>query len=314
LANGAGQFDWGAYQNQIDLIAEAERSRGFAPGLGLSESTLRERAGDYAGALIAAYKELAWAYSYSSEVTRASIEAGLQRVKDLYKTQSDGALDARVSEVADAVLLFNAEQYAQAGEMLGVLFSGELEPDAFSQWMILVCRLEAASSNGGGGGSSSQGGVSRADLAAYSSIRSRYELFPAYWHYGARAFSGNISADYAERCINLNPAGPYAAEARMILARFAGLDGDEGSVIMSRKEIEDTITKSVAAADPDLLQPLLPLIALRDNPFTIYASGAMRALAEREIYKTWFAGQNEIAKRNPKNSRLSDRLNYIARG
>ena len=46
----------------LEEIAELERSGGFVPGLGLAESNLRESSGDYAGAVLAVYKELSWAY------------------------------------------------------------------------------------------------------------------------------------------------------------------------------------------------------------------------------------------------------------
>ncbi|MDR2143154.1 MAG: hypothetical protein LBP29_02145, partial [Treponema sp.] len=42
----------------LDELAELERSGGFVPGLGLAESNLREASGDYAGAVLAVYKEL----------------------------------------------------------------------------------------------------------------------------------------------------------------------------------------------------------------------------------------------------------------
>jgi hypothetical protein len=55
-------YDAAAAGRALEEIAELERSGGFVRGMGLAESELREKAGDYAGAVAAAYKELAFAY------------------------------------------------------------------------------------------------------------------------------------------------------------------------------------------------------------------------------------------------------------
>ena len=43
----------------LDEIAELERAGVYKRGMGFAESSLRERSGDYAGAVLAAFKELA---------------------------------------------------------------------------------------------------------------------------------------------------------------------------------------------------------------------------------------------------------------
>ncbi|MDR0662673.1 MAG: hypothetical protein LBF80_01150, partial [Spirochaetaceae bacterium] len=255
-----------AYQtldtSMLDAIAEMERSRGYMPGLGLRESLLREGSGDLAGAVIAAYKDLAWNYSFSNVrdtsrdkilITTDSIEDGIKKVKELYSKENKPDISeskrSEAQNAADAVIYFINGRYSEARSMLQVLFTGEEEPDAFSRWMILVCVLE-------------QGGASRAEQSQYASIQARYGIFPAYWYFGARAFSGALSADYAERCINLYPDGPYAAECRGILAAYFGLSPLSGEVMLSRNEIERIISDSLRNGDPELLIPLIPLIAL----------------------------------------------------
>ncbi|GHV83929.1 hypothetical protein AGMMS50212_12690 [Spirochaetia bacterium] len=299
----------------LDAIAETERSSGFIPGLGVSESTLREKSGDYAGAVIAAYKELAYAYSYSVtnesaagtlSFNKQTMEDAFRNVKNLYlseeKQAASGERGKDAVKAAEAALFFVQDKYQQSKEILTELFINDDEPDSFAKWMILVCDIETDKNV-------------RAKQAAYGAIRARYETFPAYWYYGAKNFHGALAADYAEHCINLSPKGPYNTESRSILAVFSGLKAPEGKALRSKKEIDETIKNSVRLSDPEILHELLPLISLNDNPFTLYAAGALRALSANIQFKNWFTYQAEAARKtNSGESRLADRLQYIARG
>jgi hypothetical protein len=279
-------------------IAEAERARGFKPGMGLRESSILEKDGDYAGAVIAAFKDLCWAYSYDSGggTTIEVIRSSLQKVRELYS--NDDVLSdeqkSRALAAVDAADNFICGKYSAAKKILTELFIDNSEPDSFSHWMKLVCTLEEG-----------EGGVS-----SYSAIRARYELLPAYWYFGARNMPLEVSGEYAERCINTSPDGPYSDEARRILAVFAGLKTSDGPAMRSKYEIESFITLAVNNNSPDILKGMLPLLALNDNPYTLYASGAMRALSARENFRNWYNVQAENGAKN----RLEDRLKYIARG
>lgn len=46
----------------LDELAELERAGSWFQGMGLTESGIREKMSDYAGAVAAAYKELSWAF------------------------------------------------------------------------------------------------------------------------------------------------------------------------------------------------------------------------------------------------------------
>jgi hypothetical protein len=279
----------------LEEIAELERSGGFVPGLGLAESNLREASGDYAGAVVAVYKELSWAYGRGEGgVTREAVAAGLGSVLEL------GA-GPGTAEAARAVLAFFEGRWHEAEVPLKQLFAKETETDAFSRWMLLVCAME-------------QGNASREIRGEYSAIRARYAAFPEYWYRGARAFrtpetAVSAAGAYAERCVNLAGSGPYAPECRAILAETAGLGGKDGGAIKTQAEIELLIETSLRNSQPELLAGLLPLVELPDNPYTIYASGAMRALAADEKFRAWFSSQAAKAK-----GRLAERLLYISRG
>jgi hypothetical protein len=317
LAEGAGVSGGADYRpldlSLLDAIAETERLNGYVPGLGLKESELREAGGDLAGAVIAAYKEMAWAYSLNNAASaeqamsaKTSIENGIKKIKELYsKENKPDVPDAKRNEAqaaSDAALYFINGRYKEASDILSALFYNEEEPDAFSRWMRLVCAMEQDSAN-------------RAEQAQYAAIRARYSIFPAYWYFGARNFSGAFAADYAERCIDLYPDGPYAGECRNILAAFAGLPPQDGSMILSRNEVRQIIEASVKSYDPEMLSKIIPLISLNDNPYTLFASAALRDLASDKKYKAWFEVQADQAKKNHgKNSLLAGRLNHIARG
>jgi hypothetical protein len=283
----------------LEELAEAERSRGFVRGLALAESNLREEQGDLAGAVIAAYKELAWSYALG-ELSREAVETGLERVMELYS--GEGGKDAL--RAARGALSFFSGRWTEAGEILAALFD-DTEPDSFPRWMMLVCAME----EGAAGGETGSPERVRALRSAYGSIRGRYAAFPEYWYRAARCFSGSIALEYAERCIDLAPRGPFAEEARRILAERAGLASRDGAVLKSRAEIEEILIRALASDDAAPLTELFPLLALGDNPYTLYAAGVLKAAAAAEAkFRNFFTRE---AERN--GGRLAERLVYISR-
>ncbi|MDR2110704.1 MAG: hypothetical protein LBP32_05295 [Spirochaetaceae bacterium] len=284
----------------LEELAEAERSRGFIPGMALAESILRERNGDYGGAVIAVYKELSWSYGYGGTMTRESLKAALDALLDQYTREEPVQVPEQTQELvilaARGVLAFLDGRWTEAGEILESLCTGEEEPDAFSQWMRMVCALE------GGTGSPRI-------RSAYGAIQARYETYPEYWYRAARYGSVGLTGEYAERCINLAPRGPFAEECRVILAGLAGLSAENSAGIKSRAEIEELITQSASSADPKFLADLFPLLALPDNPYTLYAVGALRVLAADSRFKDYF-----IQEASRRTGRLAERLQYISRG
>jgi hypothetical protein len=295
----------------LEELAELERSGGFTPGLGLAESNLREQAGDYAGAVLAVFKELSWAYALGiganakgaggagdiKGITRESIREGLTRLLEPETQRSFPEAGRRQTGAAvAAILAFFDGRWKEAEEQLRALYRGE--DDSFSRWMLLVCKLEI------------EGTGDRETRSAYGAIRARYAAFPEYWFRAARAFrGGSLAADYAERCINLAPAGPYAKECRLLLSESMGMGSAEAPALKTRLEIEAAVSGAVNQGNPELLSELLPLMALPDNPSTLYASGAMRALAQEGAFRTWFLREAEQSQ-----GRRAERLLYISRG
>jgi hypothetical protein len=204
--------------------------------------------------------------------------------------------EERAVSAAKGILAFTRGHWAEAEEIFLSLFGDDEEPDSFARWMILTCGLE-------------QNRDDRKAAAAYSAIRARCGNFPEYWYRGARFFTGTKAAEYAEQCISLVPAGPYAGECRAILAAAAGLKPEDGAALKSKNEIETLVSRSVSQENPQLLEELMPLIALPENPYTVYAVGALRALAALPRYRDYFS---DLASHS--DGRLAERLAYICRG
>ena len=277
----------------LQRIAEIERTGGFFPGLGLIESELREKAGDFAGAAVAAYKELSWAYGYGVFST-AQVEEGLQNALALFDDVSpeDSARSAG-SRALKGCMAFNRGEWKEAEELLAPLLPSDEEPDSFLRWMLLVCTLEQ----------NTNADKVRSARSAYGAIRARYTFFPEYWYRGAL----NIDAAYAEQCINIFTQGPFAQECRIILAAHFGISSG-GMALRTRAEIEHVIRVSVSTNNPSALEELFPLLALPDNPFTLFALGAMQALASLPEWRSFFVDRSLKA-----SGRLAERLNFILR-
>jgi hypothetical protein len=293
----------------------------------LRESSLREQGGDYVGAVFAAFKELFWAYSFAhGEEQRRSLESTIESgfrdmMMGLAQSLSPAAAGSAIQAV-EAALAFFQGRYEEAGSLLAGLRRDDAEPDAFSEWMRLVCALEHAGQSGAAAADAATASEEESGLrhlrASYASIRSRYETLPAYWYFGARNMKGERIPAYAERAINLSPDGPYAADARAMIAEFVGLSQADIGAIMSMYEIETVVVNAVNAKNPELLAVLFPLTALPDNPYTLYAAGTLRGLASDAQFRNYFDRQLAALKDNKKSdlsqTRLAERLAYIVRG
>jgi hypothetical protein len=311
--------------DRLERLAEQERSNGFASGAGLRESALREQGGDYAGAVFATFKELFWAYSFAegeerSRSLKSAIESGFGNMMAGLADMLSPAFTEAANQAAEASLAFFGGRYREAEALLAGLRRDEAEPDEFSAWMNLVCMLENAATAQPENPQTEEESGLRHLRASYAAIRSRYETLPAYWYFGARNMKGENIPAYAERAINLAPNGPYAADARAIIAEFVGLSPADGEAVRSMYEIETVVVNAVNNRNPELLAALFPLTALPDNPYTLYAAGALRGLASDAQFKNYFDTQLALHKRKAEKTsdksqtRLAERLAYIVRG
>ena len=274
----------------LDEIAELERSGVFRQGMGFIEAGLREKNGDFSGAVFAAYKELSYSYS-QGEMSKEDIMSALLRIVD----SEDFFGKESASQAALAIMAYFNERWDEAEEKLAEIITELDEPDSFPHWMLLSCYLEKKTED-------------RKTLNLYKVIRARYSQYPEYWYRGARAFSGNIAMEYAECCINLAPSGPFAGECRNLLAVHSGLKEEAGFLFKSKTEVEEIIFKAVSTSKPELLEPLLLLMDLPENPFTIYVLNSLKNLASDPLFNDYFNSCAASSK-----GRLLDRLLYICR-
>jgi len=273
-----------ALLSALDSTIALERSGVFTQGMGIRESILRENLDDFIGAVMAAYKELAWAYGMGI-IDKAAVEQGMVNAFGL------GGLPA---EAARACLAFTQGNWAEAESLLRQ-FNPSEEIDSINQWMLLSCALEQESND-------------RQSADTYRAIHSRYAKFPEYWYRGARVFNGSFSAEYAEYCAALAPTGPFAAECRLIMAANAGLNPKDGQFLRARPEIDQLVSRSVSQGEPALLNDLMPLISLPDNSYTVYAVNLLRSLVSAPAFREYFNDTSAHA-----SGRLSERLSYINR-
>ena len=275
----------------VDQIAEFERSGFYKSGLGVIESTFLERMGNYPGAVLAAFKDMLWNYGCGA-IDRQEVLQGLVKITAL--EERPGMEIASVT--ARALLDFMYGNIEKAKNELAAFSDDQGNPDSFINWILLSCTLEK-----------NPGDIKA--QSAYRSIRARYVQFPDFWYRGAKAFTGAIASQYAESCINLAPGGPYAAECRSILASQSGLKAEDSNALRSKTEIENLAFMALEQENPQLLDPLLPLIDLPENPFTVYAIGVMKGLASMQIFNEYFS---DLAAGSM--GRMSERLLYICRG
>ena len=301
----------------LEDMAELERAGVFIPGLALLESSLREKAGDYGGAVIAAFKESAWAFG-QGKMGREEMEKGIEQVARVFRGEGGETVQeiragekqrSEAVQAAEGILAFLRGDWEEAEELL-TLFAAREEADGFSRWMLLVCFMEKSLERG------ERAGEIR---SSYGAIRARYSRFPEYWFRAARAFSareyspgvvaGRFPQEYAEQCINLSPRGPFANECREILAGNLGLSLSEGRVLMSMAEIDDIVRSALSSEKPEILGDLFPLMALPDNVYTLYALGILKNAAARPSVKDFLE-----AEAGRSGGRLAERLRFTLQG
>jgi hypothetical protein len=120
-------------------------------------------------------------------------------------------------------------------------------------------------------------------------------------------FSQNrFSSEYAERCIDLAPQGPYADEARVWLAKAVGLKAQDGPALRTKAEIEALLQRALGSNQAEALGDLYPLLSLPDNPYTFFALAAMGSVAQEGPFKPYFTASLKNA-----TGRLAERLRFV---
>ena len=272
-------------------LAELERRGRYESGLGMLESGIRKKAGDNAGAVFAAYKDLVYGYG------RGQIDASTlkERLGELEAANSDEK-DAAALAAIEAIRAFVAEDWLATLTALVKAPASDDQEDAFARWIELASTLRLE-------------GSTPATLEGYALLQARYSLLPDYWFGFALAQDDTeLLRDSAQRCIALAPDGPLAGDARAMVALSYGLEPSDGASILTPAEIESIITRTIDDRDPAVLEELLPVLGLADNPATLYALGALRSLCAVAEVRTWLSARSGTT-----GGRTAERLRYIAR-
>jgi hypothetical protein len=266
-----------SFQENIDQFAVYERLSAYLPGMGLLESVLREQNGDYAGAVLAFYKEYLFNYSHIGDAKdQTNILYGMKAISAVYGGEKGDAQKAAL-----AVENFISLNFKACKDSLKALFADDSDVDSFAQWLILVCSLES-------------GEKDRTVLSRYSAMQGRYKGFPLYWYYIAKHFDSSLNVmNAAEYGINLAPQGPCSADMRTVLARGLGLPEMVSGVVLTLKEIDGIILESIQNADTAFLDATIPLLALPDNPATSYLIGTFSPMAGHKLFNAYFTRKAE---------------------
>jgi hypothetical protein len=267
-------------------LAWLERSRGFQAGSGRREAAIREAMGDWAGAVLASCKELSWAYSMDLLLAE-DLSSRLQALGHLCALENGDSPDA-AAYAFNAWDAYQSGSWAAAYQKLLALYPDTRSGDSYVRYLLLSCQLELKT-------------APASIYQEYSALRARYMSFPEFWLRAAHhAPTVSERQEAAELCVSLAPSGPYAAEARSLLATLAGLDAKDGSSILVKREIE-------SACAMGRWQELWPLLALPDNPWTLYALSLCRQASSEAALKELFRQEAKKA-----SGRLAERLSYVA--
>lgn len=291
-----------AISSNLLVLNESERRQGYQPGMGLALSSYYEQLGYLVPAVFAACADLSYAYAGGS-ASLADYNNGLDALAKSWQDQSSAQAE-KIRQSISAVRAFLNEDWSTASELLSILQESVIHEDSFQTWMFLVSKLEAdiAMAN-----ESIAWHPDEILITKYGSIMTRYRSLPQYWYHAMRfGLSDNLRLDAAERCINLAPQGPYALPARETMSELWSLPKDSAVALMTIQEIQILIQTASATANLEELRKLFPLLALADNPSTLYALGALQGLADSLQVRSWLQMEAEKAK-----GRLADRLRYV---
>lgn len=288
-AGDAEAFD-SALSEALSSLAEQERRGRYAPGLGITESRLLERAGDTSGAVLAVFKDFVYGYSYG-RVDRAAI---LDRLDTLEEAYPDAGPSQDAKAAIRCVRAFVEENWPAALRGLRELPRRVEARDAFRRWMEAAALL-------------AQGRATRDELDDYAVMQSRYSSLPEYWYrFAVAQANAELRRDSAFRCIALAPDGPWADGARSIVADSYGLDGVAGRSLLIPGEIEAIASEAIKAGDPTLLAGLMPSLSLPDNESTMYAVATLKGLCVYPVVREWLLRMSAST-----SGRTSERLRYI---
>ncbi len=267
-------------QYNLMVIAESERRDGYKTGSGMAASSYQELLGRYAPAVFEACKDLFYAKAYGVMDDTAFRKS----LKDLRSAWA-GKPENEVSQVYSAIDCIESlldKNWNKAKDQLRELVKSDDEFDSFGRWLWLVSVIQVEAQDAEK--NSRRPVFSPSLISTYGSMMSRYRNHPEYWYYAMQvALNDALALDAAERCINLAPGGPYAILARQRMAKAWGIETKSADSIKTIYEIQEVVRKATESNNLGELKNLFPLLALADNPATLYALGVLREIGRAHV-------------------------------
>ncbi len=275
---------------ELAALAAWERRLGYRPGMGQTESFIYDALGRLDLALLASGKDMIYGRSqalHPAEEVRSFLELLALLAADLNQTET-------VRAAALALEAYFREDWKALAEALSgtdINSGGLRDADSFSRYLGAVADLAL---NG--------------TMESYEPMQARYAALPDYWFWlGRFGNDPGLARHAAERCIVLSPGGFFNGRAREILALGYGLSKGAGKALLVPAELEDLTAKAVAGRDWESLKACFPLLALEDNPLSLFALGMLKGLASDKAVRSFL-----LAERDKSSGRLAERLNYAA--
>lgn len=255
----------GLSDQALTVLRDREHRHGYLPGLGLLESAVLERMGRTDEAVIAAAKDMEYRRSLGlldDTLLLERLETLTGLLPDVSPHRSGGELTAA------AYTAYVRGQWRLSASLLTEL---DLRaPMPFYDYLLAAALLES-------------GADDPELLATFRRLEPEFRLLPAYYYHlwrGLKAvgeYTIFSARPVLERCILLAPHTLYARESRAELGLLLGLSAAEGEKLLLGAELDSLYERLQAGADPQILQPVLDMLALPDN---IYRSAAVMILEQ----------------------------------
>jgi hypothetical protein len=237
----------------LAVLNDAELMLGFYPGMGMAESGSFERLGRYRESLLAAYKEIYYAYYYDG-ISLLQIHQNLDRVGATLVPSLPEAERAQIR------LLITGLKAHASGDNLRAnqIFQQQLRETSypFGQFLLLSSQIGTMDLP-----------IPTQAIANLVSLELRFKTHPGYYRalwnsmkLGSGDYRFSVVREVLEKTILLNPQGPAAMEARNEIVRLLNLSVPAQEFRLPQ-EILPLIQQEIETGSDGFLTPLVTMLS-----------------------------------------------------
>jgi tetratricopeptide (TPR) repeat protein len=280
----------------VKVLDAYQATFAYEPGSGLMQSSAFESLGDFDSAVFAAFKEVEYGRAFGV-VSASDVKKNLAALEKKLDDKSFNP-EGKGKAALEIVTAFAREDWATVVSSFAKL--RVIDPDPFRVYMRLSALIESKK-------------ASPSDVEGYKALLPSFKALPTYYH---RVFlgMGGIASGAAtdnrlaplEMAIDLSPKTELAASWRKELAAAAGIPAADAAKLLTRKEISGTAERAAGSGEMSVLAPLVGMLELKDNNYTLMAAGVLRAFAKDARYRSYF-----VDKARASSGRLKERLEYV---